>query len=87
MLEKGSVTLKLPVLRKSKQVKSAHPNTLFTFQTQMKYDQCQTLDRAISNIKYRLRKYYVRMGLTLPLPELRVCRDFSNTSLSLGTLT
>ena len=35
------------------------------------------LDRAISNIKYRLVKYYVRMGLT-PLSKVRVCRDFSN---------
>ena len=34
------------------------------------------LDRAISNIKYRLGEYYVRMGLT-PLPTVRVCRDFS----------
>ena len=34
-------------------------------------------DRAISNIKYRLGKYYVRMGLALPLPKVRVCRDFS----------
>ena len=33
------------------------------------------LDRAISNIKYPLGKYYVRMGLT-PLPKVRVCRDF-----------
>jgi hypothetical protein len=38
------------------------------------------LDRAISNIKYRLGKYYVRMGLT-PHPKVRVCRDFSNPSL------
>ena len=35
------------------------------------------LDRTISNIKYALEKYYVRMGLT-PLPKGRVCRDFSN---------
>ena len=35
------------------------------------------LDRAISNIKYGLGKYYVRMGLT-PLSKVRVCRDFSN---------
>ena len=33
------------------------------------------LDPAISNIKYRLGKYYVRMGLT---PQVRVCRDFSS---------
>ena len=34
------------------------------------------LDRAISNITYRLGKYYVRMGLT-PLPKVRrVCRFF-----------
>ena len=32
------------------------------------------LDRAISNIKYRLGKYYVRMGLTA-LPKVRVCKD------------
>ena len=38
------------------------------------------LDRAISNIKYRLWKYYVRMSLT-PLPKARVCRDFSNPPL------
>ena len=50
----------------------------FTFQTQMKYDPCQ-LDRTISNIKYWLGKYYIRMGLT-PLPKVRVCRDFSNRS-------
>jgi hypothetical protein len=37
------------------------------------------LDRPISNIKYRLGKYYVRMDLT-PLPKVRVCRDFSNPS-------
>ena len=37
------------------------------------------LDRAISNIKYRLGKYYVRMGLTLYPPKVRVCRHFSNT--------
>jgi hypothetical protein len=38
------------------------------------------LERAISNIKYRLGKYYVRMGLT-PSPEVRVSRDFSKGSL------
>ena len=38
------------------------------------------LDRAISNIKYRLGKYYVRMGLT-PLHKVRECRDFSNSPL------
>ena len=27
------------------------------------------LDRAISNIKYRHEKYYVRMGLTPPSPS------------------
>ena len=32
-------------------------------------------DRTISNIKYGLGKYYVRMGLT-PLPKVGVCRDF-----------
>ena len=31
------------------------------------------LDRAISNIKYRLGKYYVRMGLT-HLPKVRLCQ-------------
>ena len=36
-------------------------------------------DRAISNIKYRLGKYYVRMVLTPP-PKVIVCRDFSNPS-------
>ena len=35
------------------------------------------LDRAISNIKYRLEKYYVKMGLT-PSPQVRVCGDYSN---------
>ena len=34
------------------------------------------LDRVISNIKYRLGKYYIRMGLTPPFPKVRVCRDF-----------
>ena len=34
------------------------------------------LDRAISNIKYQLGKYYVRMRLTPP--QVRVCRDFPN---------
>ena len=43
------------------------------------------LDRAISNIKYRPGKYYVRIGWT-PLPKVRVCRDFSKPP-SLGTLT
>ena len=39
------------------------------------------LDRAISNIKYRLGKYYVRKGLTPSLPpKVRLCRDFSNPS-------
>ena len=38
------------------------------------------VDRAISNIKYRLGKYYVRMGLTPFPPKVRVCRDFSNPS-------
>jgi hypothetical protein len=33
-------------------------------------------DRAISNIKYLLGKYYVRMGLTPTLPKVRRCRDF-----------
>ena len=37
------------------------------------------LDCAISKIKYRLGKYYVRMGLT-PL-QVRVCRDVSNPLL------
>ena len=36
------------------------------------------VDRAISNIKYRLGKYYARMALTPPPFKLRVCRDFSN---------
>ena len=36
------------------------------------------LDRAISNIKYRLGKYYLRMGLTPSPCKSRVCRDFSN---------
>ena len=44
------------------------------------------LDRAIFNIKYPLGKEYVRMGLT-PLPKVRVCRDFSNPSSSLRTIT
>ena len=35
------------------------------------------LDRAISNIKYRLGKYYVRP----PPPKVRVCRDFSSPPL------
>ena len=35
------------------------------------------LDRAISNIKYRLGKYYERMDLTPP-PKVRGCRDFPN---------
>ena len=43
------------------------------------------LDRAISDIKYLLGKYYVRMGMTSP--KVRVCRDFSNAPPSLGTLT
>ena len=38
-------------------------------------------DCAISNIKYRLGKYYVRMGLTPRLSKVRVCRDFSNPPL------
>ena len=37
----------------------------------------EPLDRAISNINYRLGKYYVRMSLTPP-PQVRVFRDFSN---------
>ena len=40
----------------------------------------KTFDRAISNIKYRLGKYYVTMGLTLS-PQVRICRDFSNPPL------
>ena len=39
------------------------------------------LDRVISNIKYRLGKYYVKMGLTL-LSKVGVSRDFSNPPLS-----
>ena len=39
------------------------------------------LDRTISNIKYRLVKYYVRMGLTPHPPKIRVFRDFSNPPL------
>ena len=31
----------------------------------------KTRDRAISNIKYRLGKYYVRMGLTPPHVRIR----------------
>ena len=42
------------------------------------------LDPAISNIKYRLGKCYVRMGLT-PL-KVRVCIDFSNPPPSSGPL-
>ena len=37
------------------------------------------LDWVISNIKYRLGKYYVRVGL-IPPPKVRVCRNFSNLS-------
>ena len=48
---------------------------------QIKYDPAKTLGRAISNIKYQLGKYYVRTGLTPPLPKIRVCRDFSNPSI------
>ena len=44
------------------------------------------LDRAISNIKYRLGKYYVRMGLTPSPLKVRACKDFSNPS-PLETLT
>ena len=40
---------------------------------------------AISNIKYRLEKYYIRMGWTPP-PKVRVCKDFFNPP-PLGTLT
>ena len=36
------------------------------------------LDPAISNIKYRLGKYYLRMHLTPLLPKVRVCGDFFN---------
>ena len=39
---------------------------------------------AISNIKYWLGKYYVRIGLTPPLPKERVCRDFFQGSLFSG---
>ena len=39
------------------------------------------LARAISNIKYRLIKYYVRMRLTPP-PQVRVCRNFPTPPLS-----
>ena len=39
------------------------------------------LDRAIYNIKYRLGKYYVRMGLTPPPAKVRVIRDFSKPPL------
>ena len=39
------------------------------------------LDRAISNIKYRLGKYYATMGFTPSPPKVRVCRDFSNSPL------
>ena len=44
------------------------------------------LDRAISNIKYRLGKYYVRMGLT-PLPPQSKSMQTFFQPLSLGTLT
>ena len=40
----------------------------------------KSLDRTIYNIKYRLEKYYVRMGLTHSPPQVRVCKDFSNPS-------
>ena len=46
----------------------------------------KALDRAICNTKYRLGKYYLRMGLTPSLPKVRVCRDFSNIP-SLEALT
>ena len=36
------------------------------------------LDRDISNIKYRLGKYYVRVGLIPSPPKVRACRDFFN---------
>ena len=36
------------------------------------------LDRAISNIKFRLGKYYVRKGFD---PLSKVCRDFSKPPL------
>ena len=36
------------------------------------------LDHAISNIIYRLGKYYVRIDLN-PLPKVRVCRDIFPT--------
>ena len=45
--------------------KTAHPNTFFAIQVQIPD---QPLDRAISSIKYRLGKYYLRMGLT-PSPK------------------
>ena len=45
----------------------------------------KSLDRAISNINYRLGKYNVRMGLT-PLPKVRVCREIFKPP-SLGTFT
>ena len=39
------------------------------------------VDCAISNIKYRLGEYYVRMGLTPSPPRKgRVSRDFFNPS-------
>ena len=45
------------------------------------------LDRAISNIKYLLEKYYIRTSLTPPPPKVRVYRDFSNPPPSIRTLT
>ena len=45
------------------------------------------LDRAISDIKYRFGKYYVRMDFTPPPSKVRLCRDFSNPSSPLETLT
>ena len=36
------------------------------------------LDRAISNIKYRLGICYVRMGLTPSPTIVRICKHFSN---------
>ena len=40
----------------------------------------KTLDRAISNIKYRLGKYYVRMGLT-PFPQKEYVEIFPTPPL------
>ena len=45
------------------------------------------LDRAISNIKYRLGKYYVRMGLTPSSPHKYEYVEIFPTPSFLRTLT